>query len=160
MLFFTKTNNRRHGQVVRHRSAKPLFLGSNPSGASKTKSTARAVLFCFGNEAHLRCMKNEAGLCPMKRAFGSRRSSCALRFMATKLPLHTSVASASYRRKPMLHFEWQRFIDKIMDLCYTCTKGQHGAKGRQNNDNGIFAFCYICVTYSFLGGIWQQISKI
>ena len=38
MLFFTKTpkqNIRRHGQVVRHRSAKPLFLGSNPSGASK-----------------------------------------------------------------------------------------------------------------------------
>ena len=41
----------------------------------------------------------EAGLRPMKRAFGSRRGSCALRFMATKLPLHTSVASASYRRK-------------------------------------------------------------
>ena len=42
MLFFTKTpkqNIRRHGQVVRHRSAKPLFLGSNPSGASKIKST-------------------------------------------------------------------------------------------------------------------------
>ena len=36
---------RRHGQVVRHRSAKPLFLGPNPSGASKTKSTAIAVLF-------------------------------------------------------------------------------------------------------------------
>ena len=31
--------------MVRHRSAKPLFLGSNPSGASKTKSTAIAVLF-------------------------------------------------------------------------------------------------------------------
>ena len=45
MLFFNQNKIRRHGQVVRHRSAKPLFLGSNPSGASKTKSTAIAVLF-------------------------------------------------------------------------------------------------------------------
>ena len=35
----------------------------------------------IGNEAHLRCMKNEAGLRPMKRAFGSRKSNCALRFI-------------------------------------------------------------------------------
>ncbi len=38
----------RHSQVVRQRSAKPLFPGSNPGGASKQKSTARAVLFCLG----------------------------------------------------------------------------------------------------------------
>ena len=51
-------------------------------------------------------MKNEAGLRPMKRAFGSRKSNCALRFMAATPPLHRSrKASASYRRKPMLH--WQ-----------------------------------------------------
>ena len=35
----------------------------------------------------------------MKRAFGTRKTSRALRFTATKLPLHTSVASASYRRR-------------------------------------------------------------
>ena len=67
------------------------------------KDTKRCPFFVGCNEAHLRCMKNEAGLRPMKRAFGSRRGSCALHFMATKLPLHTSEASASYRRKPLLH---------------------------------------------------------
>ena len=51
------------------------------------------------NEAHLGCMKNEAGLRPMKRAFGSRRSWCALCFMAATPPLHRSrKASASCSR--------------------------------------------------------------
>jgi four helix bundle protein len=45
-------------------------------------------------------MKNEAGLRPMKRAFGSRRSNIALRFMAATPPLHRSrKASASYSPK-------------------------------------------------------------
>ena len=36
----------------------------------------------------------------MKRAFGTRKTSRALRFTATKLPLHTSrKACASYRRR-------------------------------------------------------------
>ena len=38
---------RRHSQVVRQRSAKPLFPSSNLGDASKQKSTARAVLFCL-----------------------------------------------------------------------------------------------------------------
>ncbi len=33
--------------MVRQRSAKPLFPSSNLGGASKQKSTARAVLFCL-----------------------------------------------------------------------------------------------------------------
>ena len=36
---------RRHSQVVRQRSAKPLRPGSNPGGASKIKSTSKEVLF-------------------------------------------------------------------------------------------------------------------
>ena len=36
---------RHHSQVVRQRSAKPLRPGSNPGGASKTKSTSYEVLF-------------------------------------------------------------------------------------------------------------------
>ena len=32
------------------------------------------LIYTFFNEAHLRCMKNEAGHCPMKRACGSRKS--------------------------------------------------------------------------------------
>jgi len=49
----------------------------------------------FGYEALLRNMKNE---------------KCALRFMATELPLHRSrKASASYSRS-------KRFIDKTLNL--------------------------------------------
>ncbi len=50
------TNIRRHSQVVRQRSAKPLFLGSNPSVASNAKDTVRCP-FCVGAtllEAHRR----------------------------------------------------------------------------------------------------------
>ena len=67
-----------------------------PQPRKKTKSLAT---WSFFNEAHLRCMKNEAGLHPMKRAFGSRRGYCALRIMAATPPLHRSrKASASYSR--------------------------------------------------------------
>ena len=38
----------------------------------------------------------------MKHGFATRKCCRALRFTATKLPLHTSVASASYRRKRCL----------------------------------------------------------
>ena len=61
------------------------------------KKTKSLETWSFFNQAHLRCMKNEAGLRPMKRAFGSRKASSALRLMATKLPHHRSrKASASY----------------------------------------------------------------
>jgi hypothetical protein len=36
-----------------------------------SQKKALAVASAFFNEAHLRCMKNEAGLHPMKRAFGT-----------------------------------------------------------------------------------------
>ena len=43
---------RRHGQVVRQRSAKPLFPGSNPGGASflflQTEKWVRFAIFTFG----------------------------------------------------------------------------------------------------------------
>ena len=52
-------------------------------------------------------MKNEAGLRPMKRAFGSRRSNIALRFMArarrfieaVRLLLHVCKANASLTKR-------------------------------------------------------------
>ena len=37
----------RHSQVVRQRSAKPLFFGSNPNGASKKKLRYRRNLSIF-----------------------------------------------------------------------------------------------------------------
>ena len=48
-LFASSFVIRRHSQVVRQRSAKPLFPGSNPSGASNlTKDAASARrLFLF-----------------------------------------------------------------------------------------------------------------
>ena len=64
---------RRHSQEVRQRSAKPLFPGSNPGDASKTKRHFLRSAFCFGMkrtlgawsraapyEARLRCMKSQA----------------------------------------------------------------------------------------------------
>ena len=38
-------------------------------GATQKKALAKAS--AFFNEAHPRCMRNEAGLRPMKRAFGT-----------------------------------------------------------------------------------------
>ena len=46
--------------------------GSSPVDCTKKKALASAS--AFFNEAHLRCMKNEAGLRPMKRAFGTPKS--------------------------------------------------------------------------------------
>ena len=40
---------------------------------SQTKEHCESSALLFGNEAHLRCMKNEAELRSVKRAFGSRR---------------------------------------------------------------------------------------
>ena len=85
-------------------SASPWENGNNTkmssvSVAKHRKKTTSLVSWSFFNEAHLRCMKNEAGLRPMKRAFGSRRGYCALRFVARAPPLHRSrKASASYSR--------------------------------------------------------------
>ena len=39
ILYNVIANIRRHGQAVRHRSAKPLSPGSNPGGASKKSCT-------------------------------------------------------------------------------------------------------------------------
>jgi hypothetical protein len=52
-------------------------------------------------------MKNEAGLRPMKRAFGTRKGTHALRFMRAKRVLHGGSAAASC-------FQRKRFIDKTM----------------------------------------------
>ena len=39
---------RRHGQVVRHRSATPLLLSSNLSGASKNEASQKGCFFVLG----------------------------------------------------------------------------------------------------------------
>jgi len=78
-----------------------------------TKEHCESSAFLFGNEAHLRCMKNEARLCPMKRAFGSRRSNIALRFMRAKIA--KQFASASRCRAP-LHIGASRcFIQNVFN---------------------------------------------
>ena len=50
-------------------------FGYEPKGRGFESRRARqkkalAIASAFFNEAHLRCMQNEAGLRPMKRAFG------------------------------------------------------------------------------------------
>ena len=98
---------------IMYGSSRKINIGVSPSGKASDsdsdisgvripapqprKKTNSLVSWSFFNEAHLRCMKNEAGLRFMKCGFATRRSLCALRFMATKLPLHRSrKASASY----------------------------------------------------------------
>ena len=50
---------------------------------SEKKHLRKQVLFF--NEAHLRCMKNEAELRSIKRGFGTRRRKSVLCFMRTKI---------------------------------------------------------------------------
>ena len=59
----------------------------------QTKEHCSRSALLFGNEAHLRCMKNEAGLRPMKRGFATRRGYCALRFMRAKIAKQFASAS-------------------------------------------------------------------
>ena len=89
-------------QAVRHQTLTLASVGSNPAIPARKKHLRKQVLFSVKRaDAHeVSCLAtHEAGLRPMKRAFGTRKTFRALRFTATKLPLHTSVASASYRRR-------------------------------------------------------------
>ena len=64
-------------------------------------------------------MKNEAGLRPMKRAFGSLRSNIALRF--TRVKIAEQFASASRRNAPLHVCEANaaHFVFKAVDKKYT-----------------------------------------
>ena len=53
------------------------------------------LLSAFFNEAHLRCMKNEAGLTPCEACCGTQKGTGALRFMRALLVLHGGNAAAS-----------------------------------------------------------------
>ena len=66
-------------------------------GGARKKHLLWQVLFSM--KRTLRCMKNEAGLRPMKRGFATCGRGGALRFMFAKQMHHASVASASYRRR-------------------------------------------------------------
>jgi len=72
------------------------------------------------NEAHLRCIKRVASQpmkqpSAMKRAFGTRRSSRALRFMAQRAASCKPTACASCSRS-------ECFIDKATNLCFKSFK--------------------------------------
>ena len=63
-------------------------------------------------------MKNEAGLPPMKRAFGTRRGKCALRF--TRAKIAWQFVSASWQQscrfifeEQMLHFKYKFFFHTV-----------------------------------------------
>ena len=109
-------------QSVEHVIGNDEVISSILITSSKTKSTSKEVLFVLemkradAHEASCGATR-EVGLRPMKRAFGPRRGNVALRFMATKLPPHTSVASASYRRKPMLHLKLPPPVLKNTENC-------------------------------------------
>ena len=90
-------------QLVERQSPKLHVQGSSPCAPAKKKAIRESGwLFSMkradAHEASCEATR-EAGLRPMKRAFGTRKTSRALRFTATKLLLHTSrKACASYSR--------------------------------------------------------------
>ena len=74
--------------------------GSSPVRGAKKKASRKT---CFFQWSAPKRMKNEAGLPPMKRAFGTRREKRALHFMRAKLHsnswvLHGNKVAASYLR--------------------------------------------------------------
>ena len=76
--------------------------GSSPAGGARKKALAKSQVL-FSMKRTFRCMKNEAGLRPMKRAFGIWKSRVRFasyehreRIMATKLPLHICFANLQF----------------------------------------------------------------
>ena len=74
--------------------------GSSPVRGAKKKASRKT---CFFQWSAPKRMKNEAGLPPMKRAFGTRREKRALRFTRAKLHsnswvLNGNKVAASYLR--------------------------------------------------------------
>jgi len=70
-LVDAKVRNCWGNSIGAHPQSALLFRLAHPAGGSQKKALASAS--SFFNEAHLRCMQNETGLRPMKRAFGTRR---------------------------------------------------------------------------------------
>ena len=84
-LSFGKQQKREHFARKKHRILRGDSLTKQDDNVSdrscrqfepdrSSQKKALAIASAFFNEAHLRCMKNEAGLCPMKRAFDTRRA--------------------------------------------------------------------------------------
>ena len=71
---------------------------------SDTRHRKKHAQACFFQWSALTRMKNEAGLRPMKRAFGTRKCYRALRFMAATPPLHTSHRLVLHIRKANASF--------------------------------------------------------
>ena len=99
------------------------YLASFLSTRSKKKSTAIAVLFFLemkradAHEASCEAT-HEAGLRPMKRAFGSRRSYCALRFMARARRFTEAVRLLLHiRQRRMLHSKLPPRVLKNTENC-------------------------------------------
>ena len=96
--------------VVTASDQAPAGARVEPRCLHHEKSTSSEVLFSM--KRTLRCMKSEAGLCPMKRGFAARRGTGA--------SLHANAASAS--RKPtgfrFTFADGKRFIRiKWRDFC-------------------------------------------
>ena len=74
----------------------------------------------------------------MKRGFATRRSNIALRFLAATPPLHRSrKASASYRRKPMLHSKLPPCVLKNAENC-DIMKPERRWRYEENNKRDVY----------------------
>ena len=95
-------------QLVEHILGKDEVPSSNLGSSSKNlKHFEKEVLFLvFGNEAHRRCMKNEAAFGYEALIRNMKNEKCALRFTAqtrrfieaARLLLHIREANASFQK--------------------------------------------------------------
>jgi len=97
--------------------------------------------------------ENEAGLRPMKRAFGLRRSYRALRFMRAKFLINSRVLHGATRRfmfaKQTLHRHNVEFMIYFIQICqYEPKNPAHlasGAKGQKEADIFSYRLFYIAL---------------
>jgi len=69
------------------------------------------MVFLFGMQRTLRCMKHEVALRAMKRACGTLRRPRALRFMRAKARAsYCALAQCFTAAKPLLHLAKQMFL--------------------------------------------------
>ena len=126
---------RRHGQAVRHRSAKPLSPGSNPGGASKTKSTARAVLFVLE-----RCVPPRRNvMCPSGVMFASQ-VMCASRVIRNTS--HHFAPKAQYITTACRNIT----LYKRSKSCYNISESEELLWLNLNSENYLWNFPLILLT--------------
>ena len=104
-------------QSVEHMTVNHGVVGSSPTGGARKKHLQFAS--AFFNEAHLRCMKKEAGLRPMKRACALRATAhgeVSVRFASCERKLRSDSRAHRGNEVDTSYLRSKCFIDKSIKL--------------------------------------------